>query len=532
MAHLAMFGQLRVAKTARGAFSQPILPVERMAPRLARRSPHGPTTAPLTSQLRPMSENHIPLHRAVHKPQFALIWIALWCAWLGVGNSIAADETPPADRRPADRVSVDSATTRLLDDAADRHFDQHSLLEAALIADGVEDAGVLSDCNDRLRRHRRRLGRLDVVGASPKQRARIVHQFMHAEILTGGYEKHGTSVAGALRRGSFNCVSSSILFRCLCAEIGLSTVAVETSGHVWIRLVGPGPRTNIQTTVVRWQDATQAGPRPLTRRSGSTHRARSTHRVSSGQRPAREIGDLELVAMIFYNRGVDLLHQRKYVAAAELNRTALKLDPQSLAARANLLAALNNRTVQLTEKEQFRAARKVLLEGLSLDGRYAPLLDNDLYLHSHWIASLCRTHRFAEAWGALDVAQRRRADEKFFRKTRLQVCRRWATRLLAEGSLDEALALFDAERHLGADGEALRQIESDVFNDRAVELAEQQRLDEAISLLELAMQRGGARALLTRNHRKVLDMQQQKKKRTPASQARAVTSPSRSEAPK
>ena len=466
-----------------------------------------------------MSENCI--HRnlsgrppRVTRPCVTKLFFAVLFVSLGLGVSTTDAETTRRDLQPTSAASVDAATKRLLEDAEDRHFDRHSLLEAALIAEGAHDWRVFDDCNECLRRHQRRLRTLDVAGASPKQRARIVHQFMHAEMLTGGYNKHSTSVAGALRSGSFNCVSSSILFRCLCSELGLKTRVVETSGHVWMRIVGPQrsadlQTVDVQTTVARWQDATQRDPQHKVRTSDAAHKP------SKARRPGREVGELELVAMIFYNRGVDLLHQRNYVAAARMNCIALALDPPNRSARANLLASLNNRSVQLTEQEEFVAAREVLLRGLSVDGRYASLLDNDLYLHHQWITSLCRRVRFAEALEVLNAAQKRRGEEPFFRQTRLQVCRRWAERLLTEGSLDEALALFDSERHQGVDVEALRQVESDAINDRAVELAEQQRLGEAIELLELAIRRGGDRPLLKKNHRKALEMLRREARKAP-----------------
>jgi tetratricopeptide (TPR) repeat protein len=457
-----------------------------------------------------MPEYRMLRNLAGRRPWITLLWIALlWIALSGVPLGREAQAaTSGGDRQPVGRSSADVATKRLIEDAADRRFDEHSLLKAALVAEGALDSAVFDDCNERLRRHQRRLQRRrlrSLEGASLQQRARVVHEFMHAEILTGGYDKHGSSVVGALRHGRFNCVSSSILFRCLCTELGLPTAAVETSGHVWMRLTSPTrtaavQTTDVQTTVASWQDAIRGDYWPSVRPAGSARN------VSQTRRPAREVGELELVAMIYYNRGVDLLHQRDYVSAAQMNRTALALDPRSLAARANLLASLNNRAVQLTEQEQYRAAHDVLLKGLSFDAKYVPLLDNDLYLHHQWIASLCRRARFDEVMDVLDAAQKRRGNEPFFRQTRLQACRRWAERLLAEGSVDEAFALFEGEQNRDPDSTALRQIESEVINDRAVALAEQQRLGEAIELLERAIQRSSHQPLLQSDHRRALQM--------------------------
>ena len=52
---------------------------------------------------------------------------------------------------------------------------------------------------------------------------------------------------------------------------------------------------------------------------------------------AREVSPIQMAAMIYYNRGVDLLSEKRFAEAARANAKALRLDPQNATARGNLL---------------------------------------------------------------------------------------------------------------------------------------------------------------------------------------------------
>ena len=82
---------------------------------------------------------------------------------------------------------------------------------------------------------------------------------------------------------------------------------------------------------------------------------------------------IQLAAMIYYNRGVDLLAAQRFAEAADANSNALRLDPQNAVARGNLLATLNNWSIALGNAQQYAAAVGCLRQGLAIDPKFAPL---------------------------------------------------------------------------------------------------------------------------------------------------------------
>ena len=77
---------------------------------------------------------------------------------------------------------------------------------------------------------------------------------------------------------------------------------------------------------------------------------------------------LGLIAMFYYNRGVDAVYHSRYAESVAANRKALLLDPNNATARGNLLAAVNNWALALADTGRFEEAELLLADGR----RYAP----------------------------------------------------------------------------------------------------------------------------------------------------------------
>jgi hypothetical protein len=75
-----------------------------------------------------------------------------------------------------------------LADATDQRWDEFTLLEAALIASGAEQAGELHACTKAMRAHAARLAGEAAHDASPRDRAISVQRYLHREVLLGPYD--------------------------------------------------------------------------------------------------------------------------------------------------------------------------------------------------------------------------------------------------------------------------------------------------------------------------------------------------------
>jgi tetratricopeptide (TPR) repeat protein len=299
----------------------------------------------------------------------------------------------------------------LFAEAAAGQFDEFPLFDAALIASGVDDAKTLRRYDDQWAARVDELRRSQKVHGTPLAKAQAVFEFLHRRVLTGGYRLESTDLRDALDRGRFNCVSASVLFRCLAAEFGLAACGLEVPGHVMVRLrLADGP-FDVETTCARWFHLVgEEAPRDA---------------KMGGPRRRREVSDIELTAMIYYNRGIDLLAEKRFPQAAAANAKALRLAPSNAVARGNFLATLNNWAIDLGSSDHETEAAALLRQGMAIDPHYETFTVNYVHLHRQKVERLCALGRYSEAVGLLAQAAAEQPGIEYFRQAQAEVYRRW-----------------------------------------------------------------------------------------------------------
>jgi tetratricopeptide (TPR) repeat protein len=314
------------------------------------------------------------------------------CAILSARLSLAAVAFP-------DPLEVPPLEAQILSDATDGGFRHCSLIEAALIASGVERPGEIGRDLQRYANWRKQVRQLCEREPSQLGQAQAVLEFLHRDVLTGGYDARATELTHAFENGKFNCASASVLFTALATDCGLNVHAIERPRHAMCALDLDGQRTTVETTCPNWFRLT-----PELRRDAE---AAVIARTTVGQRPSagREIRPAELVAVIYYNRGVDLLEDKQFAAAVSVNLRALRLDPENETAFGNLLASINNWSLALCEQGEFAAAGALLARGLSLAPDHQPFRTNQRHVYRTWIQSLAAAGRQREALAVLAAAR-------------------------------------------------------------------------------------------------------------------------------
>ena len=221
-------------------------------------------------------------------------------------------------------VSLSALEVGLFADAADGSLDNHSLLAAALVASGVDDAKAVADYENQVAVLIERLRRSGKVSGSPREQVRAVFEFMHRELLYGGYRLDATDMTTVLREGRFNCVSSSVLFCCLCSRFGIAAEGLEIPGHAMTRVELPDGELRIEATCPQWFSLI-GDPR---RREELIRKTVGGQVSKAAGKPDgfRGVSGVELIATIYYNRGVDLLGRREFAAAMAANCKAVRLD--------------------------------------------------------------------------------------------------------------------------------------------------------------------------------------------------------------
>lgn len=269
---------------------------------------------------------------------------------------------------------LNASERRLFADAADGRLGAHSLLVAALVANGVDSQETLDHYQKQLDEYTRELKRSVPLTERGYKEVEAVFEFLHSRILNGGYRIDCTDLRLAMDEGRFNCVSASVLFQCLAHACGFDVRALEMPGHAMSRVyLADGP-LDIETTCAVWfrlmHDPKQ--------QAQSVRETLGTIPGEAGN-AAREVSGVGLVGMVYYNRGVDLLADGRFAEAALANAKALHLDPGNRTARGNLLATLNNWAIALGQSGQLEEAMNMLRAGLAMDPQYEPFVLN--YAH-------------------------------------------------------------------------------------------------------------------------------------------------------
>ncbi len=299
---------------------------------------------------------------------------------------------------------------RLFADAADGRLDDFSLLDAALIASGVIDTAELGRYREHMAAWANALKRNGGLDGSPQRQVEAIFEFLHGKILHGKYNLQCTDLRQALDEGRFNCVSATVLFNCLAGELGLSCCGLETPGHALSRVFLPDGPLDVETTCPRWF-CLQNDPLKQTEALEKT----IGHKPTKDKAKLREISPIQLTAMIYYNRGIDFLAEKRFSDAAAADAKALRLDPLNNTARGNFLATINNWAIDLSNAGHYARAADLLRQGLAFDPHYEAFTLNFVHVHHQWSQELCKEGRYAEAVELLNRAASEMPDNAYFR---------------------------------------------------------------------------------------------------------------------
>ena len=154
------------------------------------------------------------------------------------------------------------------------------------------------------------LGKVTKGSASPKK-ARRLHRLLHKKWLLN-YDSEADGLEQAVREGTFNCLSGTLLYALAAHELGFDVRIVESPGHLFLELHTSRRKIFIESTVSYCFDV------PLQRIVGSN----STEDVSRwlrqeplGVRPAEDHAGIwrmdldEAIGFAWLNRAWSLLEQ-------------------------------------------------------------------------------------------------------------------------------------------------------------------------------------------------------------------------------
>lgn len=373
-----------------------------------------------------------------------------------------------------------AAESALFADAADGKLHKFSAAEAALIASGITD----------LAKRRSYLEKLDAIAAdaktslaevkTPRERGERLLQWLHKGPLAGGYEADATTLVDILEDKKFNCVSSALLYNLIGATLGLDLRAIEIpgiSGHVFSILRTDGKLIDVETTTERGFNIEGKRERP----DGVSYDPEKQNDDK------REVNLLQLIAIVYSNRGVDAGHKELHHQAAYLHLCAACLDAT---ATKNLVAEFTNWGPVLSEKRKFEEGLRILAIGLQLAPESDSLQNNHRVV---WVEYAQVTMAAGKADEALAIARRALEATKTTDSSIVELPANLfltpGAELAEKGKWDEAFAL--ANRALpkleGKSAEKLGEWRADLFPRSAKAKREKGDWDGAFSVLEKGM---------------------------------------------
>ncbi|OAI50286.1 hypothetical protein AYO44_05730 [Planctomycetaceae bacterium SCGC AG-212-F19] len=277
-------------------------------------------------------------------------------------------------------ITVTPDESALFEDAKDGQLNKWSFAEAALLACGVQDAA----------KRKAYLAQLDVLeiearkslqGAkTPEEKGRKLLQWLHAGPLAKGYVSGQTDVSVILDTKTYNCVSSATLYNILGRRLGLDLRAIEVPDHTFAIFYEGTKHADVETT-------TSSGFNPARDPAAQKEFEKKTNFVyipDSHRDQRRELRETGLVAITYYNHGVELTRAKRYHEALLAYFRALSLDPEFPSAIKNALAVLANWSAELADKGKFEEALQILDTGLDLAPRDASLRHNRKAVWTEW----------------------------------------------------------------------------------------------------------------------------------------------------
>lgn len=290
-------------------------------------------------------------------------------------------------------AASESLQEQVLDDLADGDLDNHSLFSAAIILSGADRDSHVDSFEDQLDHFTRQaLYRIDA--SNSRDRAHKLLDFLHDQLLIGQYDAGCSDVRELFANGKYNCVTATIVYlaiaRRLDSDWADSLAPVALPGHVRCQLSWEAEKVVIETTSPTWPSETMEMHEGLT---------------------PRRLSDVQLLAKLVYNRGLQQMETKEYESALVSTELSWQLDKEHEAARENVVAIINNWALALCGQRQFDQAIELLEQGQSLAPGFDTLRRNQLHVYLRWASSERNAEKHQVAASVLREAQDKFPDE-------------------------------------------------------------------------------------------------------------------------
>ena len=320
---------------------------------------------------------------------------------------------------------------------------------------------------------------VEVTGSNdPAVRAEKILLFLHEHILKV-YDVRQTKVDILLKEGSFNCVSSAVLYLLLCRSIELKVWAVRTADHAFCRVQAGNTAYDVETT-------SPAGFDPGSKKEFKDEFGKVTgfSYVSPANYAGRqEVDERGLLALILYNRVAFLSEDRDYRAALgpAVDAYTLLGDEESYD---RLIVAFSNLASWHGLHGDYRKGVELIGQAVDVVSQNSTLVKVKSDLMHNWVIDLVENKKVETAASLLSNEHYRDSLEKDEWKTlSIYIYQLQAREAAATNFARAAQIIKDAVTIVGMDPELLRSYEHYMHN-HFVQFFNDQRFDEADRVID------------------------------------------------
>ncbi|MBA4017617.1 MAG: hypothetical protein C0483_10630 [Pirellula sp.] len=320
----------------------------------------------------------------------------------------AVKELGPAPQLSAEERRLLEKAYTLRDDVAARDTADYDrlVLDLLFTGSGASTAEELAD----LRRQFDRVvtsARAAVEGRKPDAHAgEVLMQFLHADLLKGGYVADQSSLVETFRAHTYNCVSSSAAYYAVGRALGMKFRVIcipgnnWVDGHVCLDLIDGDRTYQLEPTNPDGFDWETKINRPGVTVAGFG--------LSPDRKEGYATDGLALAACIYRNRSVavtkgnakgDAAGDRDYAAAASLVVRALMCAPYDPSSIHSLQAVYVNWGPAASEAGRYEEAIAALEQGLALTN-HRDVRNNMAVVGLRWMRHLTTTKQDAAAEAA------------------------------------------------------------------------------------------------------------------------------------
>jgi tetratricopeptide (TPR) repeat protein len=393
-------------------------------------------------------------------------------------------------------VSISDDEASLFVDARDGTLNKWTFAEAALLASGVTDAAKRQRYLDLLAKIQAEAQEKVAAAKSPFEKGETLLHYLHAGPMRKGYVGHQTDVATILDTETFNCVSSATLYNVIARRLGLDARGIEVPNHAFSILYDGTEHADVETTTAGGFNPArdQAARDQFTKLTGFAYIP------DSNRDQRREVSEIGLVAITYYNHGVELSQQKRYHEALLAYFRSMSLDSEFDSAVKNALAVLANWSVELSNEKKFDQAIDVLSTGLELAPKDATLVNNRKAVWSHWADSLIQAGKTEEALAVIDRAAKAVPDGPF-QRMRAWVFIQPGEELAKTGQWEKAIALVQPGLNK-LDGEPRKELDEwgqGLYLRWANDAIRHGKFDQAVSALDQGLAARPGDPKLTQN---------------------------------